>query len=201
MHTWSLVPFWLEDFTVSLESTEVHAPAQFSGSDLELLVEVTIKSRKHSFCSHFLKDRNCDVSTGEALPRAEKFGHLISADLKVLNVGCESRNNHRHVVVIQELVTQWIQSYPCETKSSHETGKSLSKILGAVVSTESCMYGQLDGIWDSMRRFFMESPHFNTSSTRDKLAAVLPQSGLDERWWSDSMESYCYQRNVQDPPG
>ena len=30
------------------------------------------------------------------------------------------------------------------------------------------------------------------------LSAVLLQSGLDERWWSDSMECYCYLRNVQD---
>ena len=27
---------------------------------------------------------------------------------------------------------------------------------------------------------------------------MLLQSGLDERWWSDSMECYCYLRNVQD---
>ena len=29
-------------------------------------------------------------------------------------------------------------------------------------------------------------------------SAVLPHSGLDEKWWSDSMECYCYLRNVQD---
>ena len=29
-------------------------------------------------------------------------------------------------------------------------------------------------------------------------SAVLQQSGLDERWWSDAMECYCYLRNVQD---
>ena len=28
-------------------------------------------------------------------------------------------------------------------------------------------------------------------------SAVLPQSGLDERW-ADSMECFCYLRNVQD---
>ena len=29
-------------------------------------------------------------------------------------------------------------------------------------------------------------------------SAVLLQSGLDEKWWVDSMECYCYLRNVQD---
>ena len=30
------------------------------------------------------------------------------------------------------------------------------------------------------------------------LQQLLPQSGLDERWWFDSMECYCSLRNVQD---
>ena len=33
---------------------------------------------------------------------------------------------------------------------------------------------------------------------KEGTSAVLLQSGLDERWWSDSMECYCYLRNVQD---
>ena len=28
--------------------------------------------------------------------------------------------------------------------------------------------------------------------------AVLLQSGLDKEWWADSMECYCYLRNIQD---
>ena len=33
---------------------------------------------------------------------------------------------------------------------------------------------------------------------KEGTSAVLLQSGLDERWWSDSMECYCYLRSVQD---
>ena len=51
----------------------------------------------------------------------------MTADHIVLNEGCESRDNHRCAVVVQDLATQWIQSYPCQTKSSHETARSLSK--------------------------------------------------------------------------
>ena len=29
-------------------------------------------------------------------------------------------------------------------------------------------------------------------------SAVLLQSGLNESWWADSMESYCYLQNIQD---
>ena len=68
------------------------------------------------------KERNCEVCfrtkttsapcrrrTGEALPRAEKFGDLITADHKVLDEGGESRNNHRYAVVVQDLATQWME--------------------------------------------------------------------------------------------
>ena len=34
---------------------------------------------------------------------------------------------------------------------------------------------------------------------KEGASAVLLQSSLDENWWSDSMECYCYLRNIQDP--
>ena len=33
---------------------------------------------------------------------------------------------------------------------------------------------------------------------KEGTSAVLLQSGLDENWWADSMECYCYLRNIQD---
>ena len=92
--------------------------------------EVGDKKRKHSVYTHFPKDRNCDMCLRTkitrprrrrnegSIPRAEKFGDLITADHKVLNEGSESRNNHQYAVVVQDLATQWIQSYPCKNKNS-----------------------------------------------------------------------------------
>ena len=51
---------------------------------------------------------SCRKRTGTAVPRAEHFGDLITADHKVLSDNCESRNNHRYAVVVQDLATQWI---------------------------------------------------------------------------------------------
>ena len=34
---------------------------------------------------------------------------------------------------------------------------------------------------------------------KEGTSAVLLQSGLGEKWWADSMECYCYLRNIQDP--
>ena len=99
-------------------------------------------SGKHSVYTHFPKDRNYDIClrtkitrvpcrkrTDTVVPRAENFGDLITADHKVLSEGCELRNDHRYAVAVQNLATQWIQSYPCKTKTSQETQKSLQKFL------------------------------------------------------------------------
>ena len=33
---------------------------------------------------------------------------------------------------------------------------------------------------------------------KEGTSSVLLQSGLDEKWWADSMECYCNLRNIQD---
>ena len=91
---------------------------------------------KHSVYTHFPKDRNCEICQrtkitrapcrriiGGAIPRAENFGDLITADDKVLSESSESRNNHRYAAAVQDLATQWIQSYPCRTKTSQKKKK------------------------------------------------------------------------------
>ena len=99
---------------------------------------------KHSVYTPFPKDRNCEICqrtkitrapcrrrNGEGVPRAENFGDLITADHKVPSENIESRNNHRYAIVVQDLATQWIQSYPSKTKTFQETTKELAKVLGA----------------------------------------------------------------------
>ena len=58
-----------------------------------------------------------------------RIGDLITAYHIILSEGCNFRNNHRYPFVVQDLATQWIQSYPCKTKPSQETEKSLRKFL------------------------------------------------------------------------
>ena len=53
----------------------------------------------------------------------------MTADHNVLSENCESRNNHRYAIVVQDLATQWIQSYPCKTTTFKETQLSLQKFL------------------------------------------------------------------------
>ena len=123
------------------EHRDFHA-SSFRGSSLEPTPARSADLGKHSVHTHFPKDRNCEICkrtkitrapcrrrTGEAVLRAKKLGGLMTADHKVLNEEGESRNNHRYAVVVQDLATQWIQSYPCKSGTSRETEGSLRKFL------------------------------------------------------------------------
>ena len=131
---YSEIPEWLQEFRENLVDDEI--PIQggsHASSSHEVSSEPTFKRRedlgKQSVYTHFRTDRNCEICkrtkirrapcrrrTGEVVLRAVNFGDLITADHKVLSDNCESRNNHRYAIVVQDLATQWFQSYPCEKK-------------------------------------------------------------------------------------
>ena len=135
-------PMWkVLNKEVDPEHRDSHA-----SSSHEVYLEPTSKRReglcKHNVHAHFPKDRNCEICkrtnvtrapcrrrNGEAVPRADNFGDLITADHKVLSDNCESRNNHRYAVAVQDLATQWIQACSCKNKTSQETQRSLQKFL------------------------------------------------------------------------
>ena len=144
---YSEIPEWLQEFGENLVDDEIPEQGNsHASSSHEVSFEPTLKRRedlgKHSVHTHFPKDHNCEICkrtkitratcrrrNGEAVPRAANFGDLITAHHKVLSDNCESRNNHRYAVVVQDLATQWIQAYQCKTKTSQETQRSLQKFL------------------------------------------------------------------------
>ena len=143
----SEIPEWLQEFRENLVDDEIplqggsHASSSYEAS-LEPIAKRREDLGKHNVHIHFPQDRNCEICkrtkitrapcgrrNGEAVPRADNFGDLITVDHKVLSDNCESRNNHRYAVVVQDLATQWIQAYPCKNKTSQETQRSLQKFL------------------------------------------------------------------------
>ena len=151
----------------------------------------------------------CRRRTGEALPRAEKFGDLTTADHKVLKEDGESRDNHWYAVVVQDLATQWIPSYPCKTKTSQETEKSSRKFFEpskkpkVIYTVNSVEFGKscehLSWNHRSSTRHRSETNEIAERAVRrvkEGTFSVLLQSGLDEKWFADSMECCCYLRNV-----
>ena len=215
----SEIPEWLQEFREHLVDDEI--PLQggsHASSSHEASLEPTFKRRedlcKHSVYTHIPEDRNCEICkrtkitrapcrrrNGGAVPRAEKFGDLITADHKVLSDNCESRNNHRYAVVVQDLATQWIQAYPCKTKTSQETQRSLQKFLEpdrnlkVIYTDNSLEFGKAceDLSWTHCT----STPHRSETNgiaeravrrVKEGTSAVLLQSGLNESWWADSME-------------
>ena len=145
-------PEWLQEFRENLvddrvlERRDSHASSSHAPS-LEPTSARSVDLGKHSVHTHFPQDRNCEICkrtkitrapcrrrTGGVVPRAENCGDLIAADHKVLSEGSESRNDHRHAVVVQDLATQWIQSYPCQTKQETQR-KKLAKVLGVRIGS------------------------------------------------------------------
>ena len=191
-----------------------------ANSSHEVSLEPTTKRRedlgKHNVLSHFPKDRNCEICertkitrapcrrrNGEAVPRAANFGDLITADHKVLSDKCESRNNHRYAVVVQDLTTQWIQAYPCEKKKKQNFTRNpekLSKVKPKVIYTDNSLeFGKAceDLSWNHCT----STPHRSETNgiaeravrrVKEGTSAVLLQPGLNESWWADSVECYTY---------
>ena len=145
------------------------------------------------------------------MSRADFFGDLITLDHKVLSESCESRNNHRYAIVVQDLATQWIQEYPCKTKTSQETQRSLQKFLEpdrnpkVIYTDNSLEFGKacedLSCNHCTSTRHRSETNGIAERAVRivkEGTSAVLLQSGLDNEWCADSMECYCHLRHIQD---
>ena len=224
----SEIPEWLQEFRENLVDDEIPLQGDsHASSSHEVSLEPVSKRRedlcKHSVKTHFPRDRNCEICqrtkitrapcrihNGEAVLRAEHFGDLITADHKVLSDNCESRNNHRYAIVVHDLATQWIQSYPCKTKTSQETQRSLQKFLEPdrkpkVIYTDiSLEFGKAceDLSWNHCT----STPHRSETNgiaeravrrVKEGTSAVLLQSGLNGNWWADSMECYTCLRILQ----
>ena len=77
--------------------------------------------------------------------------------------------------------------------------QKLSKTENSLVMSKSCE--------ELTRNHRTSTPHRSATNeiteravrrVKEGTSAVLLQSGFDEKWWSDSMECFCFLRNVQD---
>ena len=113
--------------------------------------------------------------------------------------------------MVQDSATQWIQSYPCKTKTSQETQRSLQKFLEPdrkpkVIYTDNSLEF-CKACEDLSWNHCTSTPNRSETNgiaeravrrVKEGTSAVLLQSGLDENWWADSMECHTYLRNMQD---
>ena len=113
--------------------------------------------------------------------------------------------------MVQDLATQWIQAYPCKTKTSQETQRSLQKFLEPERKPKSFTLTILWNLAKLVKIFhgIIARLHHTDQKTngiaeravrrvKEGTSAVLLQSGLNESRWADSMECYTVLRNVTD---
>ena len=128
--------------------------------------------------------------------------------MKVVNL----ENNHRYAVVVQDLATKWIQSYPCKTKTSQETQRSLQNFLEpnrkpkVIYTDNSLEFGKAceDLSWDHCT----STPHRSETNgiaeravrrVKEGTSAVLLQSSLDEKMVGRFHGMlYCVCENIRD---
>ena len=141
---------WQQDSKENLVDQNVQPYHYSSRSSHEFPMEpraqVVPGPGKHGIYTHFPKDRNCDICfrtrascrrrIGRAVLKAEHVCDLRTADHKILSDGGESRHNHRYAAVVQDLATEWLQSYACKTKFSGDP-EELNEVPGADKETES----------------------------------------------------------------
>ena len=107
--------------------------------------------------------------------------------------------------------TQWIQSYPCKTKTLQETQRSLQKFLEAdrkpkVIYTDNSL--EFGKAFEALSwNHCTSTPHRSETNgiaeravrrVKEGTSAELLQSGLNANWWADPMECKTYLRNVTD---
>ena len=152
----------------------------------------------------------CRRRNGNAVHRAENFGDLITATHKVSTREVNLERITDTQSCLQDLATQWIQSYPCTTKTSQETEWSLQKFLEptdkpkVIYSDNSVEFGKSceELLWNHRTSTSHQSETHGIAERavrriKEGTSVVLLQSGLDEKWSADSMECCCCLRNVQ----
>ena len=164
----SEIPEWLQEFRENLVDDEI--PLQggsHASSSHEASLEPTTKRRedlgKHNVHAHFPKDRNCEICkrtkitrapcrtrNGEAVPRAENVGDLITADHKVLSDNCDledSKSTSGGTLCVFGSHTFVPISWMCKK----QTAVSHSSTESAIISLDTGL--RLDGLpalelWD-----------------------------------------------------
>ena len=64
---------------------------------------------------------------------------ILEAD-ESTRLRCESRNNHRYAVVVQDLATQWIQALSVQKQNFTRNPEKLAKVPGTREETKSHLY-------------------------------------------------------------
>ena len=157
---------------------------QIQGSTVFILTSQTTGTEK-SACEPKTTRALCRRRIGGALPRAEKFGDLITADHKILSEGCEPRDNHRYAVVVQYLATiRAKQRLHTRQKRVYESSSSRRK-------NQKLFLRIFIGIWESCEDLAWN--HRTSTPHRSETNGVAGRAV--RRVKEGTSQQYCYNQD------
>ena len=117
----------------------------------------------------------------------------ISEQSSILGRGTRFSHSMDSVVPVQNKISQ-------VRKEVHESFSSRLKIRKSLKLTVPLEFGKAcdDLSWNHRTSTPRRIAEGAVRRVKEGTSAVLLQSGLDEKWWADSMECFVYLRNIQD---
>ena len=181
-------------------------------------------SGKHSVCTHFPKDPNCDICLKTKVTRAScrwRAGTVVPRAEILVTWHCGSQSSlWRKWITQQSSIRRCgtrfgnsvVTILPAQNKNFFGDPEELNEVPGADEETRSHLHWQFPRIRQILWRIILEimvRQHLTFqkqmgllreryTKMKEGTSDVLLHSGLDEEWWADYMECYCYLRNIQD---
>ena len=163
---------------------------------------------KNNLFPHFPQHPNCEMckrpkvtgavcrwNSQSQMPRATKFGDILTVGPTFLNEDGESWKNRRYAIVVHDLATQWTRSYPCNRRKS----KVCIHTDISVEFGKACQVPQWNHCASTLHRpATAGTAERAVRGFKEGTSSILLQSGFGERWWAESMDCYGHSRNVQD---
>ena len=148
----------------------------------------------------------------DKLPMPKKFADAITCDHKILNEDDASRDRDRVALVVLDRHTKWLQSYAAETKEASEVILAMKRFVGPQVVPEhiytdnskefAAAFEELNWSHDTSTPYRSQTNGVIERSVRvvkEGTACALVQSGLENKWWPEAMDCFCFLRNTSVP--
>ena len=158
------------------------------------------------------EDTVADETDGIDETKPEKFGDLITADHSFIGKCDEpSHDGDTCSLIVMDRYSHYVDCFPANDKSAASTEDAIRYFLGAYKAKIIYCDGslELEAACKSLRILHDTStpnrPETNGVAERavrrvcEGTRAVLLQSGLPHRWWTEAAKCYCVLRNVCEP--
>ena len=197
------------------------------GSSKKVHRHIASKKCVHNPWTHFPKDPNCDICNDvkrnraqcrtktyckpDTLPTPLKFADSLTADQTIINENDASRESDRVALIILDRYSRWLQGYASKQKTAAECEKFFKRFVGPQCKPEHVYTDNSQEFLAALKE--LNWPHDTSTPHRSETngcierhvrvvnegtSCAMVQSGLDEAWWPQAMNCFCYLKNVID---